>query len=149
MDRPLTATPTAALLLAGAVTIYAVIAVSSGGRNAPGAKQLVVQAPLTVNGREVLGRCRHNVTIIHDVHWAAACDVNAQDLELKHAACQRAAASGDAPPACAFLEPPDDSPECNLPPSRAYTLNNSRAAAENMCFDEAAAAERVAGGVAR
>ena len=149
MDRPLIATPAAALALAGAVVIGALIAASYGSRDAPAARRAADPAQLGANGREVLGRCSHSVMIIHDVHWAAACDVTARELELKHAACRRAADSGEAPPACAFMEPPDDSTDCSLPPGRAYTLNNARAAAENQCFDEAAAAERVAGGAAR
>ena len=71
-------------------------------------------AALSTNGRHVLERCRQNVTIIHDVHWAAACMGNTED----------------------------DSPECTLPEDRAAALNTARSTAENMCIDEAVATER-------
>jgi hypothetical protein len=66
--------------------------------------------------RLALEICRENVTIIHDVHWAAACMTN----------------------------PEDDASDCTLPDERAATLNAARWAAEDRCVDELAAQRRVA-----
>jgi hypothetical protein len=50
--------------------------------------------------------CLYHVTIIHDVHWAAACTTN---------------------------EPPDNGPDCTLPPMRAAVLNAAQREAEASC----------------
>jgi hypothetical protein len=50
--------------------------------------------------------CLYHVMIISDVHWAAACMKN---------------------------EPPDDGPDCMLPPERAALLNRAQQEAEGFC----------------
>jgi hypothetical protein len=72
--------------------------------------------PLSEFERLALESCYENVTIIHDVHWAAACMTN----------------------------PGDDSSDCTLPDERAGRLNAARWAAEDRCVDEAATQRRVA-----
>jgi hypothetical protein len=134
------ATPPAARWLAGAAALCVLVAVTARRQDATlVGEPAQASAQLGASGR-ALEHCRYNVTIIHDVHWAAACEANAREGRRIQAECQ-----GTAPGlGCnAPMEPPDDFPDCTLPPTRAVALNNSRAAAENRCFDEAAFVERL------
>ena len=110
MHVRLNATTSTAILLASVAAINAWNG-SIGGRHDASSQPY---ATLSSNGRIVLESCRQNVTIIHDVHWAAACMGNAED----------------------------DSPECTLPEDRAAALNTARSAAENVCMVEATATGR-------
>lgn len=143
----------AALLLGGIAALYALLGggggVPHGPPYRPGAQpdQRPLPAPGT-NERKSLDWCRHNVGIIHDVYWASACAVLADEQRQRRAACTQAAASpsGAGDVAChAALEPPDDSPECTLPNERALLLNTARANAEQQCLDEALASGQHAG----
>ena len=113
MHIRLNATAATGIFLAGVAAINAGHGAIGGFRLANFSIPEPVAA-LSSSGRNVLERCRQNVTIIHDVHWAAACMGNAED----------------------------DSPECTLPEDRAAVLNTARTVAENMCVDEAVATER-------
>ena len=72
--------------------------------------------------RERFEWCRENVAIVHDVYWASACKVLADQ-----------GGSG--------LELVDDSPDCTLPDDRARLLNEARARAEQQCLEEARVVE--------
>lgn len=109
----------AGLMLAG----IAVLDALGGGSWRPPAPPTVPLA-LPSAGQLAVERCRDHVTIIHDVHWAAACMTLAEE---------QMAAGLFAPDAV------DDSPECNLPPQRAESINAERAAAEDRCLAEAVA----------
>lgn len=143
----------AAILLAGIAALHALL--GAGGRvpQAPQGAQRVEPAQLPAPGtseRKSLDWCRHNVAIIHDVYWASACTVVADEQRQRRAACSEARASPAGAPAdlaCPpALEPPDDSPECTLPNDRALLLNTARAHAEQQCFDELTASVQRAGG---
>ena len=66
--------------------------------------------------------CRENVTIVHDLYWASACKVLADQ-----------GGSG--------LELVDESPDCTLPNDRALLLNEARTKAEQQCLEEAKVVE--------
>jgi hypothetical protein len=114
----LDATTTAAALLSGMALVNAVIGGVESGFPAAilPAQSVRARMPLDEPERLALENCRENVTIIHDVHWAAACMTN----------------------------PGDDSADCTLPDERAGSLNAARWAAEDRCLDEATAQRRVA-----
>ena len=67
-----------------------------------------VPPPMAVAPPAVQGvmPCLYHVMIIHDVHWAAACMKN---------------------------DPPDNAPDCMLPPERAAVLNVAQQEAEGFC----------------
>jgi len=115
----------AAILLMGLAVLHGLL--NGGGAWRPDAPLLAPaerQLPsLGSSARNTLEWCRANVTIIHDVHWASACSVLAEE--------QRGQAGAE----------PDDSPECTLPDDRAGPLNLARANAEQQCLDEALASE--------
>ena len=144
MHIRLNATHPTALMLAG-VAVLVVVLLASRGRPVP-AESPPTAGPLGTQGLLALERCRHNVTIIHDVHWAAACESNAREVQARLAQCHGEVASGGGghPASCQAMEPPDDLPDCTLPPNRAFALNNARSLAENQCLDEAAFAQRIA-----
>lgn len=102
----LDATTTAAVLFSAMALLNAI----SGGLGLELSSGQSARARVAQNESErvAVESCRENVTIIHDVHWAAACMVN----------------------------PGDDSTECTLPDDRAGNLNAARWAAEDHCVDE-------------
>jgi hypothetical protein len=140
----------AAVLLAGIAALHAVLGGGAGmpfwaSHGAP--SQEPQQSPLLpapgTTARKNLDWCRHNVAIVHDVYWASACSVLADEQQRRHAACSEARATGAGLPpdlAChVALGVPDDSAECMRPNEHARVLNTARAQAEQQCFDEAAA----------
>jgi hypothetical protein len=143
----------AAVLLAG---IAALAALLGGGGGAPwaalqGASRAPVAPALPAPGsteRKAFDECRHNVSIVHDVYWASACTVLADEHRQLRSACMASRGSPQllCPP---LLEPVDDSPECTLPDDRAASLNAARAQAEQECLDEATASPRITGRAAR
>ena len=76
------------------------------------------RASLSGTQRAKVEWCLDNVSMIHDVHWAAACAKLAEETQG------------------------DDSPDCTLPDDRARPLNAARGKEEQQCFDEASAAVR-------
>ena len=135
----------AAVLLAGIAALHALL---GGGGGAPWAALQRASRPPAAQAlpapgsseRKVFDECRHNVSIVHDVYWASACTVLADEHRQLRSACMAARGSPDL--VCpALLDAIDDSPECTLPDARAFALNAARTAAENRCH-EAAAAER-------
>lgn len=141
-DRSATA---AAILLAGIAASHALL--GGAGRWPAGASLAPsVQQPLPPEGssaRKAFEWCQDNVTIVHDVYWASACVVVAEEQRRQRTACLEAQASlqgAAAGPECeAAAAPPDDSPDCTLPDARALPLNKARAKAEQQCLDEATA----------
>ena len=122
---------TAAILPMGACVLALFVVAAAARRDTSSPPPVRSAAASLSNGaRSVLEQCQENVWMIHDVHWAAACSANAEEEMRKRSS----APSFDAP---------DDSPDCMLPMSRAATLNAARTAAEDMCMDEAAAADRL------
>lgn len=122
----------AALLLAGIAVLNALLGAGPSRFLMPSNSDAGMAPPaLGGNARMVLERCRENVAMIHDVHWAFACMANARDAK----------ASG--------ADTADDSPECTLPDDRAVGLNAARSSAENQCMAEALSSERVAGSTAQ
>jgi len=115
----------AAILLMGLAVLHGLL--GGGGGWPPAASFLEpVAKPLPSLGssaRNALEWCQANVAIIHDVHWASACSVLAEEQRGQEGA------------------EPDDSPECTLPDDRAGPLNLARARAEQQCVDEALAGE--------
>jgi hypothetical protein len=95
-----------------------------------------VLPPPGSSARSRLDWCGEQVAMIHDVHWASACELLARERQARHAACLREKPAAGCE---AELEPPDDSPDCTLPDRRALALNQARARAEQQCIDEAAA----------
>lgn len=114
---------TAALLLAGMAVLHALLGGSGGASLLHPAAQRPLPAPGSHAGK-TLEWCRANVSIIHDVHWASACSLVAEEQRKGNPA------GGEAP---------DDSPDCTLPDQRARPLNMARAKAEQQCLEEAAA----------
>ena len=115
---------TAALLLGGMAVLHALLGGSGGAALMHRTEQ---RSPLPAPGShaaKTLEWCRSNVTIIHDVHWASACSLVAEEQRKGHTAGDEAA---------------DDSPDCTLPDQRALPLNMARAKAEQQCLEEAAA----------
>ena len=109
-------TTQAALLLVGLAVLQAGLG-RLPARPAPAPEPAARAAALLPGERQALQRCREDVAIIHDVHWAAACMAN----------------------------PDDDSAECTLPDDRAAALNFARAAAEERCVKETVRVARSAG----
>jgi hypothetical protein len=136
-DRPETL---AAMLLVGLAALNALIG-AAGGAPRLGTPVAAAPQPLPALGssaRKDMDWCLRNVSIVHDVYWASACAVDAQQQRARRAACLLAHPAGDA--SCGTgLEPPDDSSDCTLPDARARDLNAARARAEQQCFDEARA----------
>ena len=101
-------------------------------------------SPLDSAARQAIQACQDHVTIIHDLYWASACAVVADEQRVKRQACVQPASlppRAPADPECApGLAPPDDSPDCTLPEARARVLNLARAEAEQQCEHEEAAA---------
>ena len=125
MRSPDHADTAAAILLMGLAVLHGLL---GGGGAWPRGAALFAPAErqlpsLGSSARNTLEWCRVNVTIIHDVHWASACAVLAEE--------QRAQGNADA----------DDSAECTLPDDRAGALNLARAQAEQQCLDDALAGE--------
>jgi hypothetical protein len=143
------ATAAAAMLLAATSAHYALFSARPASPVASRAQQTPAATPLGPLGRMALERCIEHVEIIHDVHWAAACMLDAKQEQARQAACLRARLTntGDADPgACApRAEPPDDSAECTLPPARAAVQEAGRMASLRRCRSEAAELERMAG----
>lgn len=142
----------AAVLLAGIAAVHALLGGDAGAplralsrAPAPVSDQRSLPAPGST-ARKNLDWCRHNVAIVHDVYWASACSVLADEQHRRRAACAEAGASGAGSQpdvAChAAIELPDDSAECTLPNEHALVLNTARAHAEQQCFDEAASAQQ-------
>jgi hypothetical protein len=114
---------TAAILLGGMAVLHALLG-GSGGASLLGAREpLPLPSPASQAGK-TLDWCRGNVSIIHDVYWASACSVVAEQQR------QQLREGG---------ETPDGSPDCTLPDDRARPLNLARAKAEQQCVEEAAA----------
>lgn len=141
---------TAAVLLAGIAAIHALLGATGHWPQGGGAaQQSAVQPPLPAPGssaRKAFEWCTDNVSIIHDVYWASACMVVADEQRRRRAACgasQSLSGLATADPECAAaLAPPDDSPDCTLPDQRALSLNRARAKAEQQCLEEAGALRR-------
>jgi hypothetical protein len=108
----------AAILLGGVAVLNALLG-GSGRTPLLQPPELALPAPGSEAGK-TLTWCRGNVAIIHDMYWASACSVVAQEQR------QRGEAG-------------DDSPECTLPHDRAWSLNTARAKAEQQCLEEATA----------
>lgn len=115
----------AAILLAGMALLHGVLGGSGGASLLRTAEAPSLPAPGSRAG-QTLEWCRSNVTIIHDVYWASACSVVAEEQRRLH------------PDAAA----PDGSPDCTLPDERARLLNAARANAEEQCVQEAVAMAR-------
>ena len=109
----------AALLLAAMLVLHVLLG-GSGSSSLLRAMQHAVPSPGSSADKE-LAWCRANVSIIHDVHWASACSIVAQE--------QRESQSSG--------EPADDLPDCTLPDQRALPLNMARAKADQQCLAEA------------
>ncbi|MES2999128.1 MAG: hypothetical protein V4787_00425 [Pseudomonadota bacterium] len=110
-------TMTAALLLSAMALLNAVMDSIGPGlsQQLAAAQPARARSPQGEFERLAVEICRENVTIIHDVDWAAACMAN----------------------------PGDDSAECTLPDARAAKLNAARWAAEDRCVDDARQVARV------
>jgi hypothetical protein len=137
----------AAILLTGVVVLHAMLGMGGGwlSSGTPLGKNVSALPVEGSRARVALQWCREHVTIIHDVYWAAACSVYAEQEQKRRTAClhaQGSAAASTDSPCEGALAPLDDSPDCTLPDARASTLNIARAAAEQQCLVEAAAAER-------
>ncbi len=131
----------AALLLVGIAALHALLD-RSGGWPEAGLRPPSLQRSLPAPGssaRRALEWCNANVSMIHDVYWASACVVAAEEQRRRGTACLLAAASERASErGCeAALQTPDDSPDCTLPEDRARPLNLARAKAEEQCLEEA------------
>ena len=143
----------AAVLLGGIAALHAVIGGGGGVPGAPARSPPATQAatahtvqlpPAGSAARKNLDWCRHNVEIVHDVYWASACSVLADEQRSRGRDCLQAAHGATAQARCeAVLQAADGSPECTLPDDRAQLLNLARSRAEQQCFDEAAMRARV------
>jgi hypothetical protein len=114
---------TAAAILLGSMAVLHALLGGSGGASLLHPAERPLPSPATPAGK-TLEWCRGNVSIIHDVYWASACSVVAEE--------QRKATP-------APNEAPDGSPDCTLPDDRARSLNLARAKADQQCVEEAAA----------
>ena len=92
-----------ALLLVAVVAALLSAGLSSRNAHAPASRGLAVAEAPEVKG---VMPCLYHVMIIHEVHWAAACMKN---------------------------DPPDNGPDCMLPPERAAALNGAEQEAEAFC----------------
>lgn len=136
-DHPET---TAAMLLVGLAALHGLLGAAGGWPQgvllaAPAPRPL---PPVGSRARKDIDWCLENVSMIHDVYWASACAVDAQEQRARRIACLGPHA-GDRRACETGLEAPDDSTDCTLPEHRARDLNTARAKAEQQCLDEAAA----------
>ena len=138
----------AAVLLAGIAAVHALLG-GTGPWPRGAALQASVPQPLPAPGssaRKAFEWCTDNVSIIHDVYWASACMVAADEQRRRRTACLEARGAsggrGGDPPCDAVPTPPDDSPDCTLPEHLALVLNKARAKAEQQCLEEAVAGPR-------
>jgi hypothetical protein len=126
----------AGMLLAGAAVLY------RAAFPVPG-EPAVTAGPQRV----ALEHCEKHVLMVHDVRWAAACMVLAEQAEARHAQCLADPAIVGNPQLgkdyCnrAFAEA-DGSAECTLPPERAAPLNAILRDDEEKCAVEARAVAR-------
>ena len=114
---------TAAVILLTGMAVFHALLGGSGGASLLRPVQRPAPSPASQAGK-TLDWCRGNVTIIHDVYWASACSVVAEEQR------KQPKPGGEAP---------DASPDCTLPDDRARLLNAARAKAEQQCVEEAAA----------
>ncbi|GAB3657130.1 hypothetical protein [Ramlibacter alkalitolerans] len=131
---------TAALLLVGIAAFHAMFDAAGGWPQGALLARPVLRPlpPVGSSARKDMDWCLQNVAIIHDVYWASACVVAAQQQDARRVACLASHPGKDH--ACETgLGPPDDSSDCTLPDQRAGELNVARAKAEQQCMDEAAA----------
>jgi hypothetical protein len=131
---------TAAILLVGIAALHAMLGAAGGWPQGVLLAGPVLRPlpPVGSSARKDMDWCLQNVSIIHDVYWASACVVDAQQQYDRRVACLATHPGKDR--ACdTGLGPPDDSSDCTLPDIRARDLNVARARAEQQCLDEAAA----------
>ena len=117
---------TAAAFLLGGMAVLHVLLGGSGATSLLRPPQYTLPSPSSHAGK-TLEWCRANVSIIHDVYWASACSVVAEEQRKRRTE---------------GAEAPDDSPDCTLPNDRALVLNKAREKAEQQCLDEATAMAR-------
>lgn len=104
--------------------------------------------PVGSAARRSIDRCREHVTIIYDVHWAAACMMVAAEQKRLRLDCLLAGDEpGKAPSRCAQAAawPVDDSVDCTLPTAHAAQVNRARDGAEAFCYASSGADRRVVG----
>jgi hypothetical protein len=103
-----------------------------------------VGAAAVAGSQPELQQCGEAAVLLHDVSWASACMLVAQEADARHADCLRDPLIMNNPQLgkahCdQHRGAEDDSPECTLPLARAATLNASLKAAEDQCLAQAKA----------
>jgi hypothetical protein len=104
--------------------------------------QLPVEEAGSRVGAPELEQCGEAAVLLHDVSWASACMLVAQEADARHAECLRdPLIMNNSQLGKAHCDkhhgPQDDSPECTLPLARAAVLNASLKDAEDKCLAEA------------
>ena len=142
MGKRLQRTNMVAILLAGAGVFYQLVAIHPDSRRSAWNKE---RASAT---SPELEQCVAAAGLIHDISWASACMLVAEEAEVRHADCLKDSLVMGSPQLgkehCdKTYGPSDDSPECTLPPARAATLNAQLKGAEDSCLEEARAKSRL------
>jgi hypothetical protein len=136
---------TAVFLLVGVLALFARSSEAPGHAPHPDMAHPALP-PAGSAARARFDACRQNVATIHDLYWASACTVFAEERRQHRLHCEEAARaaprSRPAPGCEPEIEDDDDSPDCMLPEDRARRLNEARTAAEQECLDDATAATR-------
>lgn len=127
------------LAIAAAAVVLAAAALSLH-RAGPAAPEL--PAPRTVaQNRSELEHCTQGALLFHDVRWAAACMVLAEQHKRKHAACvSNPSITGNQQLGQGYcdatFEELDGSPDCDLPNAHAANLYALLQEAERKCMVE-------------
>ncbi|HSV47178.1 MAG TPA: hypothetical protein VLJ58_15420 [Ramlibacter sp.] len=110
----------------------------------PAALRAPAQVLTSADSRRALAHCTEGAMLFHDVRWAAACMVVAEQDVARHAACLEDPAIMADPKRgqdhCdRTFGMSDDSPECTLPPGQAAHVNALLRDEEKRCAAEARA----------
>lgn len=130
-----------AILLAGAGVFYQL------GAELPASRRPAWDRERAAARQPELEQCGEAAALNHDIGWAAACMLVAQEARARHAGCLGDPLVMDSPRLgkqhCdKTYSPEDDSPECTLPRARAAILNAQMKNALDRCLDQAGAKNR-------
>ncbi len=147
MGKWLKASITVAALLAGAGVFYHFVfflpAVMQGQRDKDVGPKGAEDAPGAAR-RAAYEQCRQHAQLAYDIHWAAACMIDAREAEARHAACLKDPQVLKSPgPGAAHcdrtIDRHDGAADCTLPGARAAALNTFLKEADDRCRVEARA----------
>jgi hypothetical protein len=124
----------------GIVAMVLAAAAFSLHRAQPAAPE-VLDVPAAAQKRSELEHCTQGALLFHDVRWAAACMVLAEQHKRKHAACVgNPSITGNQQLGQAYcdatFEELDGSPDCDLPNAHAANLYALLQEAERKCMVE-------------